>query len=72
MGTNGGVLVFERQLQKPPTQWAISGNVFLFRESEDADEVFVLKLRVKRPATLYKVALPFSDLVILHKKVDDP
>ena len=32
----------------------------------------MLKLRVKRPATLYKVALPFSDLVILHKKVDDP
>ena len=64
---NEGVMVFERRLLKQQAQWAISGHIFLLRENNDADELILVKLTSKEPATVFTVELPFSELAKRNK-----
>ena len=52
-----GVLVFERALHRPCANWNIVKNVFLFQETEESEEVWMIKLRRDRVSSIYCIKI---------------
>lgn len=65
--------MFERKLRQPleKGQWAINSETLLFREDRQSNYLFVLKLHSDQPAELFKITLPFAELLNMAAG-DDP
>lgn len=56
--TKEGEMVFEKPMQKPPANWNISGDKFLFLEETNAKEIYMVKLFTDKKPILFKFNLP--------------
>ena len=63
MWTNNGVLYYERKLKQEPVYWTISGKVLLFKEEEDSDKLFAVKLLINESALLFEIKLPLDEML---------
>ena len=53
-----GEMIFEKPLEKPVTNWNISGNVLLFLEEVDSTNVWMVKLFEDKSPILFKFVIP--------------
>ena len=50
-----GQMLYERQLHRKLKNWGIFGDIFLFQEDNNKDDICFLKLRKDAPATLFTI-----------------
>ena len=56
--SNRGMLVYEKQLSKRPSDWNISTDKFVFMEEDAPNKVSVVKLELYKRPTLFEFTLP--------------
>ena len=50
-------MLYERQLHRKLKNWGIFGDIFLFQEDNNRDDICFLKLRKDAPATLFTLEI---------------
>ena len=58
--TKHGDMVFERSLMKPPCNWNVSNDKFLFQEESDSPEIFVVRMFLDKPPNFFKFTFPLK------------
>ena len=58
--TKNGVMVFERSMEKPISNWNISHDKFIFQENPKEPVIYIVRLFLDRQPILFKFTLPKS------------
>ena len=51
-------MVYEKRMMKPPENWNISGNILIYKEENNSNKIFLVKLFLDSEPVLFEFELP--------------
>ena len=59
--TRNGDMIFERALETPCCNWNIANDKFMYQESHDSSDIYLVHLYMEKKAIVFKFTLPDDD-----------